>query len=197
MTRASICSRAVLIAGAMGLATVTGPALRAQGAQPAPAAQPAARPPLPEGYWPRGKRPEPNKAPGMRVTDLGKGGRTFRLNFTKGDELLSGMIEFAEKNKIRNGHFVGLGAIDKGTLGWTDTERGNGQKMIPVNEESEIISFNGSISMNAQGVSTVHAHGAVSLQNGSVVGGHIFEMHVSIIAEIWVTEEDAPAPEAR
>jgi uncharacterized protein len=195
MTRASIRSRALLIAGVLGVAMVTGPALRAQGAPQAPGAQAQPpRPPLPEGYWPRGKRPEPNKAPGMRVTDLGKGGRTFRLNFAKGDELLSGMTEFAEKNKIKNGHFVGLGAIDKGTLGWTDTERGNGQKMIPVNEESEIISFNGSISSNAQGVATVHAHGAVSLQNGSVVGGHIFEMHVSIIAEIWVTEEEAPAP---
>jgi predicted DNA-binding protein with PD1-like motif len=185
------------------LALATGKELRAQGPPPAQSgqssqapqtSQPAQRPPTPEGYWPRGKRPEPNKAPGMRVTDLGKGGRTFRLNFTKGDELLSGMTEFAEKNKIKNGHFVGLGAIDKGILGWTDTERGNGQKMIPVNEEAEIISFNGSISSNAQGLATVHAHGAVSLQNGSVVGGHIFEMHVSIIAEIWVSEEEAPEP---
>ena len=199
MKRASICSRAILIAAAVGLATVTSPALRAQaeGAQPAQVGQPAPRPPLPEGYWPRGKRPEPNKAPGLRVTDLGKGGRTFRLNFAKGDELLSGMTEFAEKYKIRNGHFVGLGAIDKGILGWTDIERGNGQKMIQVNEESEIISFNGSISSNAQGLTTVHAHGAVSLQNGSVVGGHVFEMHISIIAEIWVTEEDAPEPSPR
>ena len=131
----------------------------------------------------------------MRVTDLGKGGRAFRLNFTKGDEILAGMTEFAQKNNIKYGHFVGLGAIDKGILGWTDTERGNGQKMIPVNEEAEIMSFNGSISQNAQtGLATVHAHGAVSVDGGRVIGGHIFEMNVSIIAEIWVTEEEAPAP---
>ena len=133
----------------------------------------------------------------MRVTDLGKGGQTFRLNFTRGDELLSGMTDFAEKHGIKNGHFVGLGAINKGILGWTDTERGNGQKMIPVNEEAEVISFAGSISTNAQGVSTVHAHGAVSLQNGSVIGGHIFELHISIIGEVWVTEEQEPAAAAR
>src|SRR6187399_2388247 len=76
-----------------------------QGATAAPAGQQAPRPPLPEGYWPRGKRPGAGLAPGMRVTDLGKGGRTYRLNFTKGDELMSGLTEFAEKNKIKNGHF--------------------------------------------------------------------------------------------
>ena len=168
--------------------------------QTAPATQPgqgAQRAPLPEGYWPRGQRPQPGLAPGMRVTDMGTGGRTFRLNFSRGDELLSGMTDFAQKYQIKSAHFVGLGAIDKGILGWTDTERGNGQKMIPVNEEAEIISFQGSISSNAQGVPTVHAHGAVSRQDGSVVGGHVFELHVSIIAEIWVTEETALAAPAR
>jgi len=167
-----------------------------QAAPAAPAAQQAPRPPLPEGYWPRGKRLEAGKAPGMRITDLGKGGRTYKLNFSKGDELMSGLVEFAEKNKIKNGHFVGLGAIDKGILGWTDTERGNGQKMIPVNEESEIISFLGSVSTNAQGVATAHGHGAVSTQSGSVIGGHIFELHISIIGEVYVTEEEEPAPAA-
>jgi predicted DNA-binding protein with PD1-like motif len=152
----------------------------------------AARAPLPEGYWPRGKRPDPGAAPGMRVTDMGKSGHTYRLNFTRGDEMMSGLTEFAEKNKIKSAHFVGLGAIDKGILGWTDTERGNGQKMIPVNQEAEVISFQGSISSNAQGVATVHGHGAVALQDGSVIGGHIFELHISIIGEVWVTEEEAP-----
>jgi predicted DNA-binding protein with PD1-like motif len=146
--------------------------------------------PVPEGYMPRGSRPGKGLAPGMRVTDLGKGARTYRLNFAKGDEVMSGMVEFAEKNHIKNGHFVGLGAIDRGMLGWTDTERGNAQKKLPVNEEAEMISFQGSISTNAQGVVTVHGHGAVALSNGSVIGGHVFELHVGIIAEIFVTEED-------
>lgn len=158
--------------------------------------RPAAAP-LPEGYWPRGKRPAADLAPGMRVTDLGKGGRTFRLNFTRGDEVMSGLTEFAQKYKIRNGHFNGLGAINKAILGWTDTERGNGQKMIPVNEQAEVISFLGSITTNAQGVANVHGHGAISLQNGSVVGGHVFELHISIIGEVFVTEEEEPAAPAR
>jgi len=159
------------------------------------AQQPAAQErPTPPGYVPRGTRPGKGLAPGMKVTDLGKGGRTFRVNMTKGDEILSGLTEFAEKYKIKNGHFSGLGAINKAMFGWSDVESGNGQKQIPLNQEAEIISLVGSISVNNQGVSNVHAHGAVALSDGTVKGGHWWEAHVSIIAEIFVVEEEAAEP---
>jgi hypothetical protein len=32
----------------------------------------------------------------MKVTDLGKGGRTFRINLAKGDEVMSALTDFAE-----------------------------------------------------------------------------------------------------
>jgi len=193
--RAQTLSR-VLSVGACAVALWIAPRVIAQQSA-APPAQGGGRSggqqapaPVPEGYMQRGYRPGKGLAPGMKVTDLGKGARTFRLNFAKGDEVMSGMVEFAEKNHITNAHFVGLGAIDHGILGWTDTERGNAQKKLPVTEEAEIVSFQGSISVNAQGVATVHGHGAVALSNGSVVGGHVFELHVGIIAEIFVTEEE-------
>jgi uncharacterized protein len=172
----------VLVFGATAAA---GPGLLAQQAAP--------QAPTPEGYVPRGTRPGKGLAPGMKVADLGKGGRTFRVNFVKGDEILSGLTEFAEKYHIKNGHFSGLGAVNKGMLSWSDVESGLGQKQIPLNQEAEIISFVGSISTNAQGQSNVHAHGAVALSDGTVKGGHWWEARVSIIAEIFVTEEEGPA----
>jgi len=162
--------------------------------QPQPAARPAAQQPTPEGYMPRGWRPEANKAPGMKVTDLGKGGRTFRVDMTKGDEIMSGLVEFAEKYHIKNGHFTALGAIDKGVFGWTDVERGLGQKKIELNQEAEIVSLLGSITTGNDGRATVHGHGSVALTDGSVKGGHWFEAHVSIIAQAFVTEEEGVAP---
>jgi predicted DNA-binding protein with PD1-like motif len=165
--------------------------LMAQQATPRP---PASQQPTPEGYMPRGFRPTAGLAPGMKVTDLGKGGRTYRINMTKGDEIMSGLVEFAEKYKIRNGHFTAVGALDKGTFGWTDVERGLGQKKIDLSQEAEIVSLIGSISMDNQGRATVHGHGSVALSNGSVVGGHWFAAHVSIIAEIYVTEEEGAEP---
>jgi uncharacterized protein len=170
---------------AFGATAVAGPGVFAQQAAP--------QAPTPEGYVPRGTRPGKGLAPGMKITDLGKGGRTFRVNFVKGDEIMSGMNEFAEKYHIKNGHFTGVGAINKGLFGWSDVERGLGQKKIEMNQEAEIVSFVGSIATNAQGQPNVHVHGAVALSDGTVKGGHWFEAHVSIIAEIFVTEEEGAA----
>jgi uncharacterized protein len=175
----------VLIVGALMLA----------GGPQASAQQAASPQPTPEGYVPRGTRPGKGLAPGLRVTDLGKSARTYRVNMTKGDDILSGLTEFAEKYRIKNGHFTALGAINKGLFGWTDVERGLGQKKIELNEEAEIVGLMGSISVNSQGQSVVHAHGTVALSDGSVRGGHWWEARVSIIAEVFVTEEEgAPEP---
>src|SRR5258708_40090131 len=35
-------------------------------------------------------------APGLKVTDLGHSPRTYRVNMAKGDEIVSGLTEFAE-----------------------------------------------------------------------------------------------------
>jgi hypothetical protein len=153
----------------------------AQGATPAPTA---------EGYVPRGTRPGKGLAPGMKVTDLGKGARTYRISMAKGDEIMSGLTDFAEKYHIRNGHFTALGAINKGLFGWSDVERGLGQKKIELNQEAEIVSLMGSVTTDAQGRGTVHGHGTVALSDGSVKGGHWWEAHVSIIADVFVTEEE-------
>ena len=185
-------SLSLLLVG--GLVLSAGHHVSAQQA-PAPAGPSAQAPadrPQPEGYVKRGTRPGKGLAPGMKVTDLGKGGRTFRINMTKGDEIMSGLTEFAEKYHIKNGHFTGVGAINKGLFGWSDVESGNGQKKIELDQEAEIVSLIGSISVNNQGQSNVHAHGAVALSDGSVKAGHWWEAQVSIIAEIFVTEEEGP-----
>jgi predicted DNA-binding protein with PD1-like motif len=150
----------------------------------------AAPPPTPEGYVPRGTRPGKGLAPAMKVTDLGKSGRTYRINMGKGDEIMSGLTDFAEKYHIRNGHFTAVGAINKGLFGWSDVERGLGQKKIELNQEAEIVSLMGSVTTDAQGRGTVHGHGTVALSDGSVKGGHWWEAHVSIIADVFVTEEE-------
>jgi len=169
------------------------PALAAQATgQSAAAATPA-------GYVPRGTRPGIGLAPGMKVTDLGKaGGRTFRINMTKGDEVMSGLTDFAQKYHIKNAHFTGIGALNKGMFGWADPESGLGQKQIELNQEAEVVSFLGSITTDAQGRPNVHGHGSVAYSDGSIHGGHWWEAYVSIIAEIFVTEEEAaPAATSR
>jgi predicted DNA-binding protein with PD1-like motif len=192
MIRAARIPRLLSLVMVCGVALIADRGVSGQQASPRPTVTP---PPTPEGYVPRGTRPGKGLAPGMKVADLGKSARTFRVNFAKGDEIMSGMTEFAEKYHIKNAHFTGLGAINKGIFGWTDVERGLGQKKILLNEEAEIISFLGGITTDNEGRAVVHVHGAVALSDGSVKGGHWWEANVSIIAEIFVTEEEgAPAP---
>src|SRR5262245_23369607 len=175
---------------------VTQPIPAAMAAAPQSGAQ-AAPPPTPEGYVPRGTRPGKGLAPGMKVTDLGKGGRTYRISMTKGDEIMSGLTDFAEKYHIKNAHFTALGAINKGLFGWSDVERGLGQKKIELNQEAEIVSLMGSITTDSQGRGTVHGHGTVALSDGVVRGGHWWEAHVSIIADVFVTEEEGASEPAK
>jgi len=187
--RAALGRLAVTLAFLFTVAPGTAP----QAAQQA--TSPAAQAPTPEGYVPRGTRPGKGLAPGMKVTDLGKGGRTFRVNLTKGDEVMSALTEFAEKYHIKNAHFTGIGALNKGLFGWADPESGLGQKKIELNQEAEVVSLMGSITTDAQGRANVHAHGSVAYSDGSIHGGHWWEARVSIIAEIFVTEEEAAPPE--
>ncbi len=140
---------------------------------------------------------KPGIAPGLKVTDLGRSSsRTYRVNMVKGDEIISGLLEFAEKNHIKNGHFSGLGAIDKATLRWSDPINKT-SKSADFNEEAEVTSLVGSISTNKDGKSIVHAHGSFGLlSDGSMHGGHIVSARVGIIAEIFVTEEEGAATTA-
>ena len=144
----------------------------------------------PDGYIPRGTLAGKGLAPGLQVTDLGKSSRTYRINLKKDDEIMSGLTEFAAKYRIRNAHFTGLGAVNKGLFGWADPESGRGQKKIELNQEAEIVSFIGNISMDSEGRSVVHGHGSVALSDGTVKGGHWWEVYVSIIAVVFVTEAE-------
>jgi predicted DNA-binding protein with PD1-like motif len=138
----------------------------------------------------------PGTAPGLKVTDLGRSSsRTYRLNMVKGDEIISGLLEFAEKNHIKNGHFTGLGAIDKATLRWSDPVN-KSSKTTQINEEAEVVSLVGSIAQDKDGKPAVHAHTVVALSDGSTRGGHLMSANVSIIAEVFVTEEQDAAMNA-
>jgi len=187
MNRSTKATRIVLVV-LFGILTLAGePPVNAQRASGQPATPQQA---TPEGYIPRGTRPGKGLAPGMEVTDLGKSAHTYRVHLTKGDELMSGLTDFAEKYHIKNAHFTATGAINKGLFGWADPESTQGQRKIELNQEAEIVSVMGGISVDNQGRPNVHIHGTVSTADGSVKGGHWWEAHVSIMVEAWVTEEE-------
>src|SRR5271166_6625163 len=95
-------------------------------------------------YLDRSEKTPHGLAPSMKVTELGPTTRTFQILFSKGDEVASGLLDFAEKNHIKNAHFTAIGAFDHAVLGWYDPAK-KAQKKNPIDEEVEVSSFVGNI----------------------------------------------------
>jgi hypothetical protein len=62
------------------------------------------------------------KAPRMQVQLLNAGEPTkqYAVIFYQGDEAFSGLLEFAQKYRVRSAHFTAIGAVNGATLGWFD-----------------------------------------------------------------------------
>ena len=151
----------------------------------------AQSPPLPDDYVPLRFVPGRGLAPGMKTQELGAGGRTFKITFARGDEVLSGMTEFAEKNHLKASHVTGIGALDSAVLGWYDPEK-RAHKKIVINQEVEVASFIGSINLQ-NGKPVFHAHAVLGSSDGSTKGGHFVEGHVSVFMEVFVVETETGA----
>lgn len=142
-------------------------------------------------------RPAPATAmaPGLKATELSPRTRTFQLVFAKGDEVISGLAEFADKQHVTNAHFTAIGAFDKAVIGWFDPDK-RAYKITRLYEEMEVTSFTGNIMRDRDGKPVVHAHGVVSLlRNGAVQAGHIIQGHISLTMQLYL--EDAEAAPAK
>ena len=126
-------------------------------------------------------------APKMKVTEFAKEGRSFEIVLSKGDEILSALVGFAEKNNVHTAHFTAIGAVDKATLGWFDPEK-RAYKTNAIDEEAEIVSFTGNISTGATGKPAAHGHIVLGMKDGSTRGGHLVEGYISLTLQLFVEE---------
>lgn len=129
------------------------------------------------------------KAPNVKVELLNPGepSKQYAVIFYQGDEALSGLLEFAEKYHITSAHFTAIGALNGATLGYFDPER-KMYKKIPINGQHEVIGMSGDIALY-QGHPVVHTHMVVGNSDGTTLGGHVLEAHVSPTLEVMVTED--------
>ena len=140
--------------------------------------------PVPQGYTQPGPITDSGKAPGWRAWSLAEhvdGGKIYAVIFAKGDEVMSGLTEFAERNKITAGHFTAIGALQSARFGWFDPAH-KAYREIPINQQVELISLIGDVGL-VNGAPQIHAHGAVGLPDGEVRGGHLLQ------AIAWPTQE--------
>jgi hypothetical protein len=120
--------------------------------------------------------------------------KTFALVFDKGDEVVSGLTEFARAHRLSASHFTAIGAFSDVTVGYFLPDRKE-YRRIPIQEQVEVLSLVGDITLDERGEPKIHAHAVVGKSDGSAHGGHLLEAHVWPTLEAVV--EESPSHLAR
>jgi uncharacterized protein len=115
--------------------------------------------------------------------------KTYVLIFGIGDEVASGLLDFAREKKIEASHFTAIGAFSEVTLGYFDWTKKD-YKKIAVREQVEVLSLVGNIVVD-NGDSKLHAHAVIGKSDGTAHGGHLLEARVRPILEVVLVESPA------
>jgi uncharacterized protein len=125
-----------------------------------------------------------------KLLDATDGRRTFMLVFDIGDEVTSGLLNFAVENHLEGSHFTAVGAFEDVVLGWFDW---NAKKYLrnPLPEQVEVVSCIGNIALGPDEKPVLHVHVAVAKRDGTAWGGHLLEAHARPTLEVVVEESPA------
>lgn len=129
-------------------------------------------------------------APKMKYKDLGQQAITYAVIFGSGDEVASGLTEFAEKNHIQSGHLTAIGALSGAVLAYFDRDRKK-YKKITIDSQVEVLSFIGDFALD-KGKPALHAHVVVGFPDGHTMGGHLLEAHVWPTLEVFLVASPTP-----
>jgi uncharacterized protein len=126
-------------------------------------------------------------APRMQVQLISRGEQTqqYAVIFYQGDEVFSGLQEFAEKYHVTSAHFTAIGAVNGATLAWFDPKR-KMYKKIPLQGQLEVVGMSGDIALY-QGKPVVHTHMVVGYPDGTTRGGHVLGAYASPTLEVMLT----------
>lgn len=115
------------------------------------------------------------------------GQKTFAVVLQTGDEAVSCLKTFAERERLNAAQITAIGALSHAVLGYFDWDEKKYHR-IPVTEQAEIASFIGDIVLAEDGQPSLHAHVVLGRRDGTALAGHLFEAHVRPTLEIIVTE---------
>ncbi len=149
--------------------------------------------PAKDEYTQPGPITDLGRAPGLQarlISENPNGEKTYAVIFAKGDEIMSGLTEFADREKIAGGHFTAIGALASARFGWFDRAR-KAYRDIPINHQVELISLVGDVGL-ANGAPQIHVHAAVGLPDGQMRGGHLLEAIVWPTLELFFTVSPTP-----
>jgi predicted DNA-binding protein with PD1-like motif len=143
-------------------------------------------------YWQPTKAFQTGRSPGVKVKLISGNGatKTYAIVFAPGDEIMSGLNEFAVKYNVKSAHFTGIGDVQTAKVGWFDKSK-KMFKVNAINEQCEISSMIGDIALYDD-KPVVHAHINLASSDGIVHGGHLLEGFVTPTLEVMMTVEPVP-----
>src|SRR5437016_9297737 len=132
------------------------------------------------------------KAPGMKIRLLSEnaGVKHYVIILAKGDEVMSGLTDFARQNKVTSASFTAIGAFSHATVAWFDDARKE-FRLIPIEQQVELVSMIGNIAL-ANEQPAVHTHVAVASSDGTVRGGHVINAFVLPTLDVLMTGYPTP-----
>jgi len=126
----------------------------------------------------------------VKSKKLEQGDNTYAVIFETGDEVMSGLKEFASDEHLDASHFTAIGAFREATLGYFDIELKEYRKN-PIREQVEVLSLVGDVSLDPEGKPQVHAHVVVGREDGTTRGGHLLDAIVRPTLEVMLVETPA------
>lgn len=120
-----------------------------------------------------------------KLIDSGNG-KTYAVVFDEGDEVVSGLLEFAQRNGLTGSHFTAIGGFRELVMGYFELGKKD-YKKIPLKEQVEVLSMVGDIA-SEKGKPKIHAHVVVGNSDGHTRGGHLIKAYVRPTLELIVTE---------
>lgn len=132
------------------------------------------------------------RSPGVKIKLISADGptKTYAIIFAPGDEIMSGLMEFAVKYNVQSAHFTAIGDARSVKFGWYDKSK-KMFKVTAINAYAEITSLVGDIAL-VNGKPSVHGHINVATEDGMVHGGHLLEAFVEPTLEVMMTTEPVP-----
>lgn len=118
------------------------------------------------------------------------GQRTFVVVLGTGDEVMSAMADFVQREHVHAAGFTAIGALSEATLLYFDWNKKDYQK-IPVNEQVEVASLIGDVAEGPDGKPALHIHIVIGTRDGSAKAGHLGKALVRPTLEVVVTESPA------
>lgn len=122
-----------------------------------------------------------------KVLHQADGKRTYAVILVTGDEAMSCLKSFANKERLGGAQITAIGALCDARLAYFDWTT-KAYQPIEVHEQVEVASLVGDVAAGPDGTPSIHVHAVLGRRDGSALAGHLEEAHVRPTLEIIVTE---------